>query len=408
MAFSLSRNAKLYVTTSQTIAAMTNTNTWEVPVLDGFSFTANTATQEIEISEAGDIPVRGQQVFTTAIEPVDWSMQAYIRPRYNTLNDQVDAVERILWEALAAKPTANPITTNADGLASTRANGAGGGLHIDFDQSNTNELLQLSLVFNLGTSSDPVWYHIVGAVVDSAEIDFAIDAIASISWTGFGNNVSEVTDSADKIVLANMLTDGATDDWLDSAFPDGTAGYLAAPTGVQACIRNKLSTVSLVGKSGTDYGKSYTLALTGGSLNITNNITFLTPEALGVVNSPCGHFTGQRVISGNMTAYLKSGTGGNDTATLLNDVLTHSNSAAGADPTDFELTINVGGSAPASPYDTPVVQLTMPGAHLVIPTISIEDVVSVDIPFNALPYTGTAPDPEATNELTVDYYANET
>jgi len=408
MAFSLSRNAKLYVTTSQTIAAMTNANTWEIPVLDGFNFTANTAIQEIEISEAGETPVRGQQVFTTAIEPVDWSLQAYMRPRFNTLNTQVDAVERILWEALAAKPTSS-ITTNADGGAtgaSVRNEGSAGGLEIDFDQSNTNELLNLSLVFNLGTSVDPVWYHIYGVVVDTAEVDFAIDAIASITWGGFGTNVSEVTDSTDKIVLSNMLTDGESDDWLDSGFPDGTAGYLAAPTGVQACIRNKLSTVSIVGKSGTDYANSYTLALTGGTLSIANNITFLTPEALGVVNNPCGHFTGQRVISGNMTAYLKTG-GANDTADLLNDIITHSNSASGADPTDFELTINVGGSAPASPYDTPIVQFTMPGAHLVIPTINIEDVVSVDIPFNALPYTGTAPDPAAANELTVAYYADE-
>ena len=406
MAFSLSRNAKLYVTTSQTIAAMTNANTWEVPVLDGFNFTANTATQEIEISEAGETPVRGQQVFTTAIEPVDWSMQAYIRPRFNTLNTQVDAVERILWEALAAGPKpANPITTNANGSATTRNEGSAAGLAINFNDSNRNELLQLSLVFNLGTSTSPVWYHIVGAVVDTAEIDFAIDAIASITWTGFGTNVSEVTDSTDLISLSAMLTN-TNGDWLDSAFPDGTAGYLPAPTGVQACIRNKLSTVSLVGKSGTDYGNSYTLALTGGTLTIANNITFLTPEALGVVNNPCGHFTGQRVISGNMTAYLKTG-GTNDTADLLNDILTHSNSAAGADPTDFELTINVGGIAPASPYNTPVVQLLMAGAHLVIPTINIEDVVSVDIPFNALPYNGTAPDPEATNELTVAYYADE-
>ena len=289
----------------------------------------------------------------------------------------------------------------------TRGEGTAGGLAIDFDTSNTNVLLELSLVFNLGTSTAPVWYHIVGAVVDTAEIDFAIDAIASISWTGFGTSVSEVTDGGDITALANMLTDGAGDDWLDSAFPDGTAGYLASPTGAQACIRNKLSTVSLVGLSGTDYGNSYTLALTGGTMTIANNITFLTPEALGVVNSPCGHFTGQRVISGNMTAYLKTG-GSNDTADLLNDIITHSNSAAGADPTDFELTINVGGIAPASPYDVPIVQLLMPGAHLVIPVINIEDVVSVDIAFSALPYTGSAPDPAATNELTVAYYANET
>jgi len=407
MAFSLSRNAKLYVSSSATIALMTNANTWEVPILDGFNFTANTGTQEIEISEAGTTPVRGNQVFTTSIDPVDWSLQAYMRPRFNTLNTQVDAVERILWEALAAGPKPdNAIATNTNGTASTRNDGGAGGLTINFADSNRNELLQLSLVFNLGTSTSPVWYHIEGAVVDTAEIDFAIDAIASISWGGFGTRLSEVTSSSDLAVLTSMLTNAAGD-WLDSAFPTGAAGYLPAPTGVQACIRNKLSTVSLIGKSGTAYGNAYTLALTGGSLSISNNITFLTPEALGVVNNPCGHFTGQRVIGGNMTAYLKTG-GANDTADLLNDILTHSLSASGADPTDFELTINVGGVAPASPYDTPVVQLLMAGAHLVIPVINIEDVVSVDIGFNALPYSGTDPDPAANNELVVTYFADET
>ena len=406
MAFSLSRNAKLYISTSQTIAALNNSNTWEVPILDGFSFTANTGTQEIEISEAGSSPVRGQQVFTTAIEAVDWSIQAYMRPRYDALDGVVDAVERILWEAVAASPTANAVATGANGNATIRNGGATGGLAIGFSDSNTNELLKLSFIFNLGTSTNPVWYHIVGAVVDTAEIAFDIDAIASISWTGFGTSVTEVTDSTDLTSLTNMLTNtnGA---WQDSAFPDGTAGYLASPTGVQACIRNKLSTVSLVGRSGTAYGQAYTLALTGGTLTVSNNITFLTPEALGVVNNPCGHFTGQRVISGNMTAYLKTG-GADDTAELMNDIITHSNSASGADPTDFDLTINVGGVAAASPYDTPIVQLNMPGTHLVIPVINIEDVVSVDIGFNALPYTGTAVDPAATNELTVAYFANET
>lgn len=407
MAFSLSRNAKLFVTTSQTIAAMTNANTWEVPVLDGFSFSAATATQEIEISEAGATPVRGQQVFTTAIEPVDWNLQAYMRPRYNSLNTEVDSVEKILWEALAAKPDSNNIATNTDGLATTRNPGSTGGLAIDFSQSNSNELLKLSLLFNLGTTGAPVWYHVLGAVVDTAVIDFAIDAIAMITWTGFGTSVTEVLDTADLASLASMLADGPADDWLDSAFPDATVGYLPAPVGAQACIRNKLSTVSLVGKSGTVYGNTYTLALTGGSLTVANNITFLTPEALGVVNNPCGHFTGQRVISGNMTAYLKTG-GANDTADLMNDIITYSNSSAGSDPTDFELTINVGGIAAASPFDKPIVQLLMPGTHLIIPVINIEDVVSVDIAFNALPYTGANPDPEATNELTVAYFADET
>jgi hypothetical protein len=407
MAFSLSRNAKLFVSKSQTIAGILDNNTWEIPILDGFSFSANTATQEIEISEAGATPVRGQQVFTTAIEPVNWNIQAYIRPRFDTIIDDVDCVERVLWEALAATGTGNNVGTAADGLATTRQGGAGGGLHIEFDSSNTNELLKLSFVFNLGTTAAPVWYHIVGVVVDTAEIDFAIDAIASISWTGFGSSVLQVTAGGDLTVLTNML--GNAGDMQDTAFPLNTAGYLAAPTGTQACIRNKLSTVSLFGDSGQTGigGKSYVLALTGGNLTISNNITFLTPESLGVVNNPCGHITGQRVISGEMTAYLRTG-GTNDTADLWNDVKTFSDSASGGDPTRFALQINVGGAAAASPYNRPLVELIMPVAHIVIPQINIEDVLSVTIPFNALPYSGDTPDPAQTNELTVDYYADET
>ena len=129
--------------------------------------------------------------------------------------------------------------------------------------------------------------------------------------------------------------------------------------------------------------------------------------ALGVVNQPCGHFTGQRVVNGTMTAYLKTG-GADDTAELMKDLLEYSNAATGSDPTDFDLTINVGGPAAATPWNAPIVSFNMPGTHLVIPQINIEDVVSIEIPFNALPYTGTAPDPEATNELTVAYYADET
>lgn len=405
MAFSLSRNAKLYVSTSQTIAGILDSNTWEIPVLDGFSFTATTATQEIEISEAGTTPVRGQQVFTTAIEPVEWSIQTYMRPRYDTIDDVVDAVERVLWEALAAKEDTNSVGTAANGLATTRANGAGGGLAIDFADSNTNTLLRLSFIFNLGTAASPVWYHIPGVVVDTAEVDFAIDAIASITWGGFGTQITEVRDTTDLATLTSMLANAG--DMQTTAFPTGSAGYLQAPTGVQACIRNKLSTVQLIGKTGEIYGQTYSLALTGGSLSVANNITFLTPEALGVVNQPCGHFTGQRVVNGTMTAYLKTG-GADDTAELMKDLLEYSNAATGSDPTDFDLTINVGGPAPATPWNAPIVSFNMPGTHLVIPQINIEDVVSIEIPFNALPYTGTAPDPEATNELTVAYYADET
>ena len=399
MAFSLSRNAKLYVSTSQTIGGMYETNTWEIPVLDGFSFSAATATQEIEISEAGLTPSRGQQIFTTAIEPVNWSIQTYIRPRWIVPDSVVDCVERVLWEALMAKPDSNTIGTEASGLATTLAAGSlDGGMIADFDQSNSNELLQLSFVFNLGTNAAPEWYHIPGVVVDTAEIDFAIDAIASISWGGFGDSIVKVS-GADATTLGTLQNNPYN--LQETGSPSATAGYAQAPQGQQACIRNKLSTVFLQGAN-TPYNKEYTIALTGGSLSISNNITFLTPENLGVVNQPCGHITGQRQINGTMTAYLKSAA--NETADLMADV----QSVTSADPLSFALDIFVGGADPGTgPYTYPVVQLSMPTAHIVIPTINIEDVVSVEIPFTALPTTGGANDPSATNELEIHYYADE-
>lgn len=403
MAFSLSRNAKLYVSTGATIADMTVSNTWEIPVLDGFAFTAATATQEIEFNEAGSTPVRGQQVFTTAIEPVNWNLTNYMRPRYDSTSTVVDAVERIFWEALAAKPDANTVGTKTNGLATTRQAGSGGGLLIDFDQSRSNTLLELSLVFNLGDSNSAQWYHIEGAVVDQVEIDFSIDAIATTAWSGYGTRITQVSSTADLASLASML---ANPQGYDGTF-NSSPGYLTQPTqSLGGCIRNKLSTVSLVGNSNYVYGGTYDLALTGGSLTISNNITFLTPESLGVVNQPCGHFTGQLTVSGNMTAYLKSNTG--QTADLMANLLAYANSGV-ATPTDFDLTLYIGGapSAIGTPWATPVIQMTMAHTHIVIPQINIEDVVAVDIPFNALGDTAGTVDPEATNQLVVNYYADQ-
>lgn len=415
MAFSLSRNAKLFVSTVDAAAAggtaLTDSNTWEIQILDGFSFSAATDTQEIEFNEAGDTNItRGQQVFTTAIQPAEWSFQAYIRPRYDINDTRNDAVERVLWEALASNDTA--ITTDANGTATTLQDNATGGMTVDFLSSNSNELKKLYFYWNLGTETARVWYYMPGAVVNQAEIDFSIDAIASITWSGFADSVSQLVSGDDGFTeVENMIT-GTKGNIDDSAFPAGTAGYLQSPTGTQACIRNKLSTVTLVPDSGQGVldAASYTVALTGGSLTINNNITFLTPEALGVVNQPCGHFTGQFQVSGNMTAYLKSGDAG-DTAELLKDLLDYSTGAnASADPTRFALDIYVGGAAPTSPWDTPVLHLSLPAAHLVVPTINIEDVVAVDIPFTGLAYAsdGTTPAPGVGNEISIAYYTDET
>jgi hypothetical protein len=88
MALSLSRNATFYASyvaagTSTWVGNGTNpsdSDTFEIPILDGFSFSQATGTQNVTLNEAGSTPKRGQKIFNTSLEPVDWSFTTYMRP----------------------------------------------------------------------------------------------------------------------------------------------------------------------------------------------------------------------------------------------------------------------------------------------------------------------------------------
>jgi hypothetical protein len=399
---SLSRNAKLYVTTAKLGEATTQanigtvvdaSNCWQIPILDGFSFTQEPTVQEIGVSEAGATPVRGQQVFNTALEPANWSFSTYMRPRLvegSVAGDfRADAVERILWEAFGS-PTTSPITTQISGSATTlgqnavAATAATAGMKFDLTASQTNQLLTVSLIFELGDS----FFILYDAVVDTAELDFAIDAIATINWTGFANGIKRIDKPATWVGVA--LDHEAVDF-------DEDGQYVALPAGDLACIRNKLSVLRVKdnsGASGWNGGVASTnIALTGGSLTISNNIEYLTPEALGVLNKPCGHLTGTRTVNGSITAYLKLGPA--YTAGLLE----YLSQATSADPYDFEIDIFVGGGEAARP----TIWVNMPHTHLGIPNPQIEDVIQVEITFNALPHNGTNYDFGSNNEVEVVY-----
>ena len=86
----LQRNSEVFFSTVDIIgttsgsasvaAAMTPGNTWKLEVLAGFAATSTSATQDITSLESGLSPDRSQQRFNTAINPVDWNIQTYIRP----------------------------------------------------------------------------------------------------------------------------------------------------------------------------------------------------------------------------------------------------------------------------------------------------------------------------------------
>jgi len=143
---------------------------------------------------------------------------------------------------------------------------------------------------------------------------------------------------------------------------------------------------------------TYALTLTGGNITIENNLTYLTPETLGVVNQPLGHVMGTRTISGNFTCYLNDATDGS--ADLFEDL----HEASTAITNSFNLLFYIGGKTAS----TPRVEVQVPRAHLEMPTHSIDDVIGIEVNFHGLPQDLSATGATGANEVSVKYLADST
>lgn len=375
MAFNLIRNSRVFFTTNVNAAGIiqatgfTTANTQEIQVLDGFSFSQNTTSETVTLSEAGAAPIRGQRAFNTALDPVDFSMSTYIRPKATAT--VISCEERVLWNALAGVDAiggTNPAWTDGSTTGPVAAQTV-------FTYSNAHQLQKFGLIIVV----DSVCYLIDNAALDQATIDFGIDAIGTIAWTGKGTAMRQLSG----VTLVNAA---------DVTFGNGLTGVAKIKDVTAKYITNKLSTIALeAGISGG--GTAYTIPITGGSITIANNLTYLTPANLGTVNQPIGYFTGTRAISGSLTAYLRTGAG--TSATLLADMLT---GAATSSETKYSLTVALGGATNATRLE-----LEMDGAMLTIPSISTEQVISTTINFTAQAFTGSDYDLEKTNEVVVKY-----
>jgi len=477
MALTLSRDAKVFLSTVNT--GWNTTNTWEIKVLDGFSFSQSTSTQEVTLNEAGAAPNRGQKIFNTALDPVDVSFSTYVRPYVETAqptpglqvitlapvgdyDDDTGLTAATTYDfvinvdaggtSTIAITTGTGVTTVADLITAVNASlsaaaqaatidlhggslriisdsaGAGstiaitddlagdpylfdqaqmtgfttvtvetavagsasgtnhtavekvlwdaitnGGtqatpdaMNIDFAGSNVHELPKYFMYINTGAAI----YRMTETIINAAEIDFSIDSIGMISWTGQASFYD--------VVASGLAPDPA----------QGGVDFLAAPV-TASFLKNKLSTITM---SGGPASGTYELGLTSASVSIDNGTTFLVPEELGVVNKPIGHFTGTRAITCTFSCYLDTAT--NKSMSLLSDMLTDVNSATPDVTNAFNLQLNMGGTT------APYVGFEMPRAHIVIPQIESEDVISTTIEATALG-TGLT----TTDELTVSYYA---
>ena len=376
-----SRDSKMYVEIGSAV--------WEIPVLDGFSFSQANNSTEVTLSEMEDssgVSKRGRKVFNDSLAPVEWSFSTYARPFLsegsdtagNAEKDGTDrhhAVEEVLWSLLAGKATtpytapdgstAAALTGFTFGSTGTPNTDTGVGMtSLSFSTSNASTLNTCNIYFSLDDGgSNPVVYKCDEAVVNEASIDFDVDGIATISWSGFAKTLTE---SSKPTVTVNEAV-------------EATNNY----------IRNRLTQLSITANDTTTFPGSgsgvYTLTLTGGNITFSNNISYLTPETLGTVNLPIGHITGARSISGAFSCYLglDSGTNTGTSTDFFNDLT--SSAAREKVVNSFDCIFKLGGVATAS--SAPAYHFDFPTAHFEIPAHSVEDVISIETTFQALPST---------------------
>ena len=521
---------------------------WEIPVLDGYSFSQTTNTSEIMLSEMEStkgISRRGRRMFTDSLAPAEWSFSTYIRPFHSKggsvaagvkaadSGTDVHAVEEVLWAAMGGadvyhsatgvasvndligatdtdrtagtytiseddytmsdgtgRGASFTITVNGSGVASvTTVLSGGDGYAIDntfslasekigapagdtaltFDvatltaagydfrraankvsgpvitpaatlstlvmtESNRSALHPLHFYFVVDTSTaDPVVYKLAESVVNEVSIDFDVEGIATLSWSGMAKEVQDVSGNVhvdNTLPIGTDVTNDGTamaagDIWLDSNNVQGSAFHIVqstpggsgntvctqaideAITSTNTFIRNRLTTIDITADNKTVFpggvtanadGK-YNIALTGGSFTASNNITYLVPDELGFVNKPLEHVTGARNIAGTATCYLTLNDTDDTSGTsrqFFNDLV--STSAMSQVVNKFAVVLKIGGS---SQDGTASMVIQMDNVHFEVPSHSVEDVISLESNFHALP-TGF----DSANEVTnIKYFA---
>ena len=283
-------------------------------------------------------------------------------------------------------------------------------LDINFFDSSRASLGTFNLYFVFSDrSSGRLLYKLKDAVINEASIDFDIDGIATINWSGFAGQIQEVptglnagqftaqdtfpnpgaagaiwidTNDSDKFYISTSATNAAAS-WY-AVIDEGT-------TDTGNFIRNRLTQLTLAPETtfrsnttftnaagnSDSYETSYNVAITGGNVTISNNITYLTPEELGKVNQPIEHVTGTRTVTGSVTCYLASSDAAtNRSKDLFKDLVADINTVINK----FAITLQVGGTDSTKPR----FQISMPTAHLEIPSHSIEDVISLETNFHGL------------------------
>lgn len=371
MALNLVRNSRVFFTTNVNSSTgvinssgFSTGNTQEIQVLDGFTFSQNTNSETITVSEAGSDPIRGQRSFNTSLAPVDFSFSTYVRP--SNASTYITAEEAGLWNALLSASdttkydigsvtgvtyvsstgivtiagTALTGTTSiavgdiitltgitaatnskyinaackvtasaANGITATLVNpppamadittiANPGTLSVyksawapatssystaTAATSNKNQLQKFGMIFVV----DNVTYAVDNCAMNQVTVDFGLDAIATLAWTGQATALRDAS-----LLISLTASAGAT---------STVSGLVSTITGL-ASTDNLFQGQTIVTAGGTAVlGTSVTITSITSSSSIIVTATSGTPTA--------GTITGLKVLVSNATGTLAAPTG---------------------------------------------------------------------------------------------------
>jgi hypothetical protein len=400
----LQRHSEVFFSTvdlgsGQSAASMTPSNTWKLEVLAGFAATSSAATQDITSLETGDSPDRSQQRFNTAVNPVDWNFQVYLRPTGVNTGTTADGswllasasgnvkpvADWFMWQALVSNTAPAAATEQSvwesGGKLRTINVAAGVGSHSS--RSNFTTAQENHLYFKL----DNIVYQVSNATVNQATVDAGIEEIATVTWTGFGTTLKELVDSSRDnaiSVFGGTLNSGsAVQANSNAASLTAAASYhpfnqmnVAATLGnasitTNSYIKNRLSAIEFKhAPSAGEAGVTYTFPVTALSFEYNNNIRYLTPEEITALNEPIAQHTGTRAVTGSATMYLRTGNG--DSAQFLRNIVNDSRTQS-AQTSNANLII--GGST------APYVAFHLPATQFEFPQLAVEDVIATSVNF---------------------------
>ena len=401
----LQRNSEVFFSTidlagGAAATAMTHNNTWKVEVLAGFALTSSSATTDITSLESGTAPDRSQQRFNTAVNPVDWNFQTYLRPtgcelftgvtstnaRSSSSGNVMPVADWFMWQSLitSTKPASGADLRSGwetGGKLQSKTVAAAAGKAAT--STNFSTAAENHIYFKL----DNVIYQVGNATVNQATVDAGIEEVATTTWAGFGTDLKELTGaSRDKAisVFGGTLNSGATatansnasvvdtTSVAQSYHPYGTMN-VATTIGTNAFIKNRLSSIEFHHKATASASdEKFTFPVTALSFDYNNNITYLTPEELSTLNTPIGQFTGTRAVTGSATMYLR--TGDVESAGFLRNI---SQDARTSSAQTSNANLIIGGTT------APYVAFQMDAVQFDFPALATEDVISMSVNFVA-------------------------